>query len=81
MTVTVKLFAILRDKAGTGELALDLPDGATVAAAAEVLFARLPQLRPHEAAVVFAVNQAYVKSDHVLAARDELAVLPPVSGG
>ena len=45
MRVTVKFFAILRDRAGTSELALDLPAGATVGRAGELIGERLPALR------------------------------------
>jgi molybdopterin synthase catalytic subunit len=81
MTIRVRLFAILRDKAGTAELPLDVPAGATVATAAEALLAKLPALRPYARRVAYAVNQSYAKGDTTLADGDELAVLPPVSGG
>ena len=81
MTVTVKLFAILRDRAGTAELSLALPDGATVARAGELLGERLPAVRDFLPRVAYAVNRSYAKPDARLADGDELAVIPPVSGG
>ena len=45
MQVRVKLFAILKDAAGTGELVLDVPEGVTVRSAAEALAGRVPSLR------------------------------------
>ena len=76
MQVTVRLFAMLRERAGARELTLDLPDGARVGdALAELggLAAGLP--------LVMAVNREYAPEDQVLDAGDELALIPPVSGG
>ena len=81
MTVRVRLFAVLREKAGVSECALELPAGSTVAEARGPLLARLPALRDHIDRVAFAVNQSYVKPDARLNDGDELALIPPVSGG
>ncbi len=81
MLITVKLFASLRDKAGTKDLKLDLPDGATVAAAMEAIQQRLPAIAEHARSVAYAVNQSYVPANTVLKNNDELAIIPPVSGG
>jgi molybdopterin synthase catalytic subunit len=81
MTITVKLFAILRDRAGVPEVTLDLPAGATVGTAAERLAERFPQVRDHAKHVAYAVNTEYVTRETVLNDGDELAVIPPVSGG
>jgi MoaE-MoaD fusion protein len=74
--VRVKLFAGLRERAGVNELPLTLPDGARVADA-------LAQLSDVTAgvAVVMAVNQEFADESVVLHADDELALIPPVSGG
>ncbi len=81
MTITVKLFAILRDRAGVDELALELPAGATVGAAVEALLGRHPELRPFAARIACAVNLEKAGADTPLNDYDELALLPPVSGG
>ena len=76
MEVTVRLFAMLRERAGARELTLDLPDGASVRDALDELgdlAAGLP--------LVMAVNREYAPEDQVLDAGDELALIPPVSGG
>jgi MoaE-MoaD fusion protein len=76
MEVTVRLFAMLRERAGASELTLELPDGARVEdALAELsdLAAGLP--------LVMAVNREYAESERVLDPGDELALIPPVSGG
>ena len=79
--VNVKLFAILRDKAGVSELALDLPAGATVATAAEQLAIKFPALRDSLHRVAYAVNREYGSTQMQLHDGDELALIPPVSGG
>lgn len=76
MEVTVRLFATLRERAGTSELTLELPDGARVRdalGALEHLAEGLP--------LVMAVNREYADEDQVLDPGDELALIPPVSGG
>lgn len=81
MDVTVRLFASLREHAGAGTVRLDLDDGATVAdAVAELRGGALAGL-PEHAPFVTAVAREYVKPDHPLVAGDELALVPPVSGG
>jgi molybdopterin synthase catalytic subunit/molybdopterin converting factor small subunit len=74
--VTVRLFAMLRERAGAGELVLDLDDGARVADALAAL-GDLAEGLP----LVMAVNRAYAAEDQTLSPGDELALIPPVSGG
>ena len=81
MDVTVRLFAGLREHAGAGTVALRLGDGATVAdAIAQLRDGALAGL-PDNAPFVAAVAREYVREDHPLAEGDELALVPPVSGG
>jgi molybdopterin converting factor subunit 1 len=81
MRVNVKLFAVLRERAGMGELVLDLPDGETVAGASRSLAQQSPEIANYLSRVAFAVNREYVPRETVLREGDELAVIPPVSGG
>ena len=74
--MTVRLFAMLRERAGAPEVTLDLPDGARVGDALDSL-AELAEGIP----LVLAVNREYADSERVLDAGDELALIPPVSGG
>jgi molybdopterin converting factor subunit 1 len=76
MEVTVQLFAILRERAGARELTLELPEGARVADA----LAELGELADG-LPLVMAVNREYAREDSVLDPGDELALIPPVSGG
>jgi MoaE-MoaD fusion protein len=82
MNVHVRLFAILRERAGSDAVEVELADGATVADALAEL-ARLPGLtEPLERMPVrMAVNREYADAETPLAAEDELALIPPISGG
>ena len=81
MQITVRLFSSARDVANTDRLDLDLPATSTIADAASALTNRSPALSPLLARCAFAVNREYVRGDHLLSDGDELAILPPVSGG
>ncbi len=81
MLVHVKLFAQLRDLAGTGDLACDVPDDARVADVWLAVAASHPPLARFEKNVSCAVNAAYAKRHTIVRAGDEVAFLPPVSGG
>jgi MoaE-MoaD fusion protein len=76
MHVTVRLFAGLREHAGTGQRDLELREGARV----EDVWPALG-LGEEPTGLVFALNRAYVGRDSALAEGDEVALIPPVSGG
>jgi molybdopterin synthase catalytic subunit/molybdopterin converting factor small subunit len=77
MRVRVRLFAMLRERAGgRAELELDLPPGARVRDAVRELEHLAPGVH-----LVMAVNREYAAPEHELAEGDELALVPPVSGG
>lgn len=76
MQVRVRLFAALRERAGADELELELPDGALVRDALERF-----QILADGIPVVAAVNRHYAEDDAPLQPGDELALIPPVSGG
>jgi MoaE-MoaD fusion protein len=79
--IRVRLFAIQRELAGTREVALELPDGADVEAAWEALVARHPVLAAGRSSMRFARNGEYADPGTPLADGDEVAMIPPVSGG
>jgi molybdopterin converting factor subunit 1 len=79
--VRVRLFATQRELAGTREVGLDLGDDATVADAWDALVTRYPALAPGRDFVRFARNGAYADAATSLAEGDEVAMIPPVSGG
>jgi len=76
MHVRVRLFAVLRERAGAGEIELELPEGARVSDALEQVKALTDGVP-----VVLAVNQEYAERDALLFSGDEVALIPPVSGG
>lgn len=81
MRIHVKLFAILRDKARTGAFQLELADRSTVAEAYARLAGQYPSIAVYLPRASAAVNREYVRGEHVLRDGDELALIPPVSGG
>ncbi|CAN5528835.1 MoaD/ThiS family protein [soil metagenome] len=81
VVIKVKLFAIVRDKAARGDVSLELPEDATVADAIEKLSAELPAIASHLPRCAFALNFEYTSVSEPLNDGDELAVIPPVSGG
>ena len=81
MQIRVKFFALVRERAGRGELLLNVGDGATVADALVRLGEQVPAVAELLPRCAFAVNRSYAQRDHALREGDELAVIPPVSGG
>ncbi len=81
MHVTIRLFARLRELAGSGELHRQLADGATARDAWNDLVREFAALEPYGAAISCAVNETYAKLTTALHNGDEVAFLPPVSGG
>jgi molybdopterin converting factor subunit 1 len=82
VNVRVRLFAILRERAGRDSIEVDLAEGATVADAMKAL-SELPALAGilDRVSVAMAVNREYATADTRLCAHDELALIPPISGG
>jgi len=80
MLVTVRLFAGLRDRAGAAEVAVEIPEPATAAGLLDAMAATpVGPLAPRSCIV--AVNREYAAPDRAIEAGDELALIPPVSGG
>jgi molybdopterin converting factor subunit 1 len=81
MRVTVRLFARLHDIAGTAELRRDVGAGATIGTVWQGLVSEFPELAGYERSMSTAINADYARMDHAVADGDEVAFLPPVSGG
>ena len=81
MRVRVLFFGILKDLAGKSSDLLELRDGALVRDVLEHYALRMPRLRESLASLAVAVNQEYSGADTRLKSDDEIALLPPVSGG
>ena len=81
MHVTVRLFARLRDLAGSGELVRDVEAPATVQTIWRSLVSEFPAIAEYERSMSVAVNADYSKMSAPIQDGDEVAFLPPVSGG
>jgi molybdopterin synthase catalytic subunit len=81
MHIRVRLFARQRELAGTREVALELTTGATIADAWDALAARVPAIAQGRPFVRFARNGEYADAATLLADGDEIACIPPISGG
>jgi molybdopterin converting factor subunit 1 len=79
--LTIKLFATLRERAHAAEMSREFPEGTTVGEIWNRLLAEFPALGGHHDGVAFAVNQEYVREDYRPRNEDEVAFIPPVSGG
>ena len=81
MRVTVRLFARLRDLAGAGELVRDVPSPATIEQVWRSLVKDMPALGDYERTMSVALNTDYSRMTASVKDGDEVAFLPPVSGG
>jgi molybdopterin converting factor subunit 1 len=81
MIITVKLFAAVREMIGSDAVSLDLPEGATIADVKRMLAQKYTQITNVLSRSVMARNQDYAMETDVVMVSDELAVIPPVSGG
>lgn len=81
MRVNVRLFARLRELVGAGDLVVDAPAGATVKDVWTALVAAHPSAAAYERSLSCAVNLEYARMTAPVAEGDEVAFLPPVSGG
>jgi molybdopterin converting factor small subunit len=81
MRVTVRVFARLRELVGASELVRDVPDDATVRVVWQGLVDAVPALAPYTSSISAARNLEYVPFATRVADGDEIAFLPPVSGG
>ena len=81
MRVTVRLFARLKDLAGTAEMVREVPGPATVQTVWQSLKTEMPSLSEYEGTMSVAVNAEYARMGADVHDGDEVAFLPPVSGG
>lgn len=81
MDVTVRYFAMVREVMGRGVEVRSVQDEATVGSLVDQLVDEQPLLAPMRGSTMIMVNESYASPDRVLAAGDEIALIPPVSGG
>ena len=81
MTVRVKLFAVAKERVNREQVAIEMPDGATVGdlrRAVGTKFPTLASILPH---ALWAVDAAYANDSTILNEQSDIALIPPVSGG
>ena len=81
MRVTVRFFARLKELAGTDTMTVEVEEPATVAMVGRAATAIAPALNPFERALACAVNATFSRMSHEVSEGDDVAFLPPVSGG
>ena len=81
MQIRVLFFGLLKDVAGMANDSVSLPEGSTLADLLVYYEARIPRLKELLPSLALSVNQQYASVDVALSANDEIALLPPVSGG
>jgi molybdopterin synthase sulfur carrier subunit len=79
--IKVKLFAILREVVGESEITITVPTGITVNHLNNEILKKYPQLKSFSNKFVISVNCKVTTGDTVITSKDEVALLPPVSGG
>ena len=81
MIIKVKFYAICRDLSNMDEAEIELPGNMTVGSLLQELIHQFPDLDSIASRVAVAVNNCYVRKDHILNDGDEISLIPPVSGG
>jgi sulfur-carrier protein len=79
--IKVKLFAILRERVGESEITITVPPGITVNYLNSEILRKYPQLKSFNNKFVTSVNWKVTTGDTIISPKDEIALLPPVSGG
>ncbi len=81
ITIRLKLFSLAKDLAGFDEQSIEVPSGSQTESVLDFLVGRNPSFRQWKPSLRIAVNLTYVDNAHLLRDGDEVAIIPPVSGG
>lgn len=81
MELSVRFFALYRERAGSSQICLDLPEKSTVADLTDEVRRQFPNLAPPQVRIVVAVNADYAEPETTLREGDDVCLIPPVSGG
>ncbi|WP_373547492.1 MoaD/ThiS family protein [Chamaesiphon sp.] len=81
ITVTIKLFAVYQEAFGTAEISRQFPPNTSVKAVLDRLTSERPQLAQWHDVTRFGINLEFVDPDRIVLDRDEVVLIPPVSGG
>jgi molybdopterin converting factor subunit 1 len=79
--IKIRLFATLREVVGEREITITVPSGVTVSYLNNEIFRKYPQLKSFSNKFVTSVNYKVTTGDTIITSSDEIALLPPVSGG
>jgi molybdopterin converting factor subunit 1 len=79
--IKVRLFAILRERVGESEITITVPTGTTVSLLHDEILKKYPLLKSFSKKFVISVNCKVTTGNIIITSRDEIALLPPVSGG
>ncbi len=81
MKINILLFANLKEIANQSSLQLDVPETTIVADIIDIVKKEIPNLVPYFESIMIAVNMTYVENSYKLNNNDEVALIPPASGG
>ena len=81
ITVTIKLFAVYQEAFGATEISHQFPLNTPVSAVLDRLTLDRPQLAQWHEVTRFGINLEFVEPDRIMIDRDEIVLIPPVSGG
>ncbi len=80
-SLSVKLFASLRQAMNSDEIKIDIDNGITVLQMKKIIFETFPNLKKSNIPFLIAINHKYATDSVVIDTNDEIALIPPVSGG
>jgi len=81
LKITVLLFASLKDIVGKGQLEIEVDEKCSIESLSKKLYELYPKVESYDSSVRIALNQEIIENDIELKDGDEVAYLPPVSGG
>ena len=80
-SLSIKLFASIRQAMNSNKIKIDIDNGITVLQMKRIIFETFPNLKKLNIPFFIAVNHKYVTDSDVITTNDEVALIPPVSGG
>jgi MoaD family protein len=81
MKVRVQFYAQLRELVGIHELDIDIAEGSTIRDLLEQIYARQPNLRPHDKSILIGAGVEFVDRNYKIKPGEEISIMPPVQGG